>query len=101
MENALSHITVLDLSRDLAGPWAGQVLADLGAEVIKIERAVGNDAQFSRLCAEMGIGELARDAGFATNKNRAHGRDERVGVQAFDDSVEFTYRLIKAMGKEK
>jgi len=32
------------------------------------------------------------------DENRAHGRDERVGVQAFDESVEFTYRLIKAMG---
>ena len=32
------------------------------------------------------------------DENRAHGRDERVGVQAFDESVEFTYRLIKRMG---
>jgi acetylornithine deacetylase/succinyl-diaminopimelate desuccinylase-like protein len=32
------------------------------------------------------------------DENRAHGRDERVGVQAFDESVEFTYRLIKTMG---
>lgn len=32
------------------------------------------------------------------DENRAHGRDERVGVQAFDESVEFTYRLIKSMG---
>ncbi len=34
------------------------------------------------------------------DENRAHGRDERVGVQAFDESVEFTYRLLKAMGRE-
>jgi acetylornithine deacetylase/succinyl-diaminopimelate desuccinylase-like protein len=33
------------------------------------------------------------------NENRMHGRDERVGVQAFDESVEYTYRLIKAMSQ--
>jgi crotonobetainyl-CoA:carnitine CoA-transferase CaiB-like acyl-CoA transferase len=43
MTQALSHITVLDLSRILAGPWAGQILADLGAEVIKIERPGSGD----------------------------------------------------------
>ncbi|MGH6860423.1 MAG: CaiB/BaiF CoA transferase family protein [Phyllobacterium sp.] len=39
----LDGIRVIELARVLAGPWAGQVLADLGAEVIKVENPAGGD----------------------------------------------------------
>ena len=43
MTAMLKHIKVLDLSRVLAGPWSSQILADLGANVIKVERPGSGD----------------------------------------------------------
>jgi crotonobetainyl-CoA:carnitine CoA-transferase CaiB-like acyl-CoA transferase len=43
MSPPLAGLRVLELARILAGPWSGQLLADLGAEVIKVERPAGGD----------------------------------------------------------
>src|ERR1043165_5751279 len=43
MDRPLAGLKVVELARILAGPWAGQLLADLGAEVVKVERPGAGD----------------------------------------------------------
>ena len=69
MSGPLVGIKVLDMSRVLAGPWAGQLLGDYGADVIKIERpAVGDD---TRHWGPPWLGDESEAAYFlATNRNK-------------------------------
>lgn len=54
----LSGIRVVDFGKHVAGPWCGALLADLGAEVIRVERPTGGDDRFIAPVAEDGSGAM-------------------------------------------
>jgi crotonobetainyl-CoA:carnitine CoA-transferase CaiB-like acyl-CoA transferase len=71
MPKALSGLRILDLSRVLAGPWATQMLGDLGAEVIKIEQPGKGDDTRGWGPPFHGEGDQALSAYFlSTNRNK-------------------------------
>ena len=93
MPGPLSHIRVLDLSRVLAGPWCTQTLADLGADVIKVEHPVRGDPIRGLVTA--GIVPGAKGVNFFTEQL---GRNKRsVGVDlATDAGREILYRMVES-----
>ena len=72
MKQALQHIKVLDLTRVLAGPWATQILADMGADILKIERpGVGDDLRgWGPPFLQDAEGQDTRDAAYFLSANR-------------------------------
>jgi crotonobetainyl-CoA:carnitine CoA-transferase CaiB-like acyl-CoA transferase len=76
VDKPLAGLKVLELARILAGPWAGQLLADLGAEVIKVERpGAGDDTRhWGPPFAEDGAPLISTPATAARSRSRSTSR---------------------------
>ncbi|MDW5444155.1 CaiB/BaiF CoA-transferase family protein [Polaromonas sp. SM01] len=95
MKTALGHLKVLDLTRILAGPWATQNLADMGAEVIKIERpGVGDDTRYwGPPFLKDADGQETRDSSYFLSANR--GKQSVTVDLASPDGQEIIRQLVE------
>ncbi len=95
MKTALGHLKVLDLTRILAGPWATQNLADMGAEVIKIERpGVGDDTRtWGPPFLKDAEGRETRDSSYFLSANR--GKQSVTVDLASPDGQEIIRQLVR------
>ena len=92
---ALAGLRVLDLTRILAGPWATQVLADMGAEVIKIERpGTGDDTR------SWGPPNMIDDAGRDHGAAYFHAANRGKKSVALDMSHPEGQRLVRALAAQ-
>lgn len=91
---ALSHIRVLDLSRVLAGPWATQILGDLGAEILKIEKPGEGDE--TRAFGPPFLSDAKGERGDATYFLTANRNKKSVTI---DFSQEAGAALIKRLAR--
>lgn len=96
LRKLLSHIKVLDLSRVLAGPWSGQILADLGAQVIKVERpGLGDDTRsWGPPFLRNSDGSPSKESGYFLGANRGK-RSITVDI-----SQEEGQEIIRELAKE-
>jgi crotonobetainyl-CoA:carnitine CoA-transferase CaiB-like acyl-CoA transferase len=93
--SALSHLRVLDLSRVLAGPWATQQLADMGAEVIKIEKPEGGDTRgWGPPFLKDSAGNTTREAAYYVCTNR--GKRSVCVDMATPDGNAILHKLAKS-----
>jgi len=96
---ALDGIKVLDLSRVLAGPWCTQILADLGADVVKIERpGVGDETRtWGPPFLKDSNGEETDQATYFTACNR-NKRSVTIDMATSEGRALFDERFAKARG---